>query len=325
MAVSSEIGIRFTPVTQCPACGGVERCLIGKAPAFEIHIQTEVLRHPSYEIARCLVCDLCYKTARPSDEQLKHYYVNLLDYRQMAIDGLFPPERHVVNFIKQNIRSKAALLDFGCSDGRLLSQFTSAHACFGTELNPGAASIAESKGISIVTMERIIKDTRLFDFIILSDVFEHLSRPLSLLKQLLLCLRPGGFMIITTGNAGALGKNIAESWYFRLFGHLQALTINHTIWLAYQLGLKRVFIKKISHYDSALTDRLKQNIRHWLYRQVCPYPNLIGRLFLSIPLLKKKISRWDELPSLGLKKDHLVIVYQKAENNGLKEDGSCEF
>ncbi|MDP8984378.1 MAG: class I SAM-dependent methyltransferase [Pseudomonadota bacterium] len=104
------------------------------------------------------------------------------------------------------------VLDVGCYSGTLLSSLPSKYRLYGIELNQAAAGAAAQRGVQIVASavnEMALVDQR-FDTIISCDVIEHLLNPLDFLQQLRSRLKPGGRIVITTGNA--------DAWLWRLCG-----------------------------------------------------------------------------------------------------------
>ena len=174
----------------------------------------------------CRNCGLLYKTATLSPEGLADYY-SLVDYGKWQSNDLFPTEVPVAKILQDAPRG-AKILDFGCSTGRVLSRFVNLHQTFGFEVDErvSAGSGAERDIRMLSSDERNALPPQSFDFVILIDVFEHLNHPTDLLKRLAELIRPGGHLILVTGDGDNRVCRIdpAQFWYFRLVEHVVMLT-----------------------------------------------------------------------------------------------------
>jgi 2-polyprenyl-3-methyl-5-hydroxy-6-metoxy-1,4-benzoquinol methylase len=98
------------------------------------------------------------------------------------------------------------LLDVGCSSGAFLN--TAVQLGFraeGVEPAPKAAATAQAAGLNVrqgLLQEAGYADGQ-FDAITLFEVIEHLQQPLELLQECRRILRPGGILLIGTGNAAS--------------------------------------------------------------------------------------------------------------------------
>lgn len=98
------------------------------------------------------------------------------------------------------------LLDVGCSRGQFVA--TAAQAGFaaeGVEPAPQIAQAARETGLTIHTglLEEQHFAEASFDALTLFEVIEHLAAPLSLLAECRRVLRPGGVLMLSTGNAAS--------------------------------------------------------------------------------------------------------------------------
>jgi len=98
------------------------------------------------------------------------------------------------------------LLDVGCSSGAFLN--TAVKLGFraeGVEPAPKAAATAQAAGLKVhqgLLQEAGYADGQ-FDAITLFEVIEHLQQPQELLQECQRILRPGGILLIGTGNAAS--------------------------------------------------------------------------------------------------------------------------
>ena len=96
------------------------------------------------------------------------------------------------------------IVDFGCFDGGFLAYLGAPYEKFGIEPSADAARVAQSRGVQIIgpTAAAAVQSggPREFDAIVSFDVFEHLNDPVATLGDLKQLLRPGGIILIETGN-----------------------------------------------------------------------------------------------------------------------------
>ena len=98
------------------------------------------------------------------------------------------------------------VLDFGCYDGGFLQYLGTGWDVAGIEPSEDAARVAQSRGIRILgpTIESVApQSVEPFDAIVVFDVIEHLNEPVETLRALARLLRPGGIMLIETGDTDA--------------------------------------------------------------------------------------------------------------------------
>lgn len=247
-----------------------------------------------------------------SDSELAAYYADL-PFEQFETSFLMRTDRAVVGALSE-LPPNAAILDYGCGVGRILSAAERLSNSFGIEINSRSADIARSKGIQILKESELAGPMRgSLDAIILSDVYEHLVHPMQTLHLLAGCLKSQGRLIIATGNAEAfpMVPRFGEYWYFQLPGHLQVLCPPHVNWIADQLGLQVSAIERMSHYDVSITSRFAQNLRRWSYEQFrSPGHPYFKAILRTVPYVKRAAT-WRTAPGVTYQPDHVVIVLRK--------------
>jgi len=98
------------------------------------------------------------------------------------------------------------LLDVGCSSGAFLGAAVKlGYRAEGVEPAARAAQTAQASGLKV--RHGLLQDAGFadgqFDAITLFEVIEHLKEPLDLLRECRRILRPGGILLIGTGNAAS--------------------------------------------------------------------------------------------------------------------------
>jgi SAM-dependent methyltransferase len=98
------------------------------------------------------------------------------------------------------------VLDFGCYDGGFLAYLGNGWDVAGIEPSDDAARLAESRGVHILgpTVQSVATPSVApFDAVVMLDVIEHLGEPVAALRALAALLRPGGIVLIETGDTDA--------------------------------------------------------------------------------------------------------------------------
>ena len=94
----------------------------------------------------------------------------------------------------------ARVLDAGCGSGRTLEELDRYGEVFGIELDPGAASVAQSRRrgeVRVGRLEELPWPDASFDLITCLDVIEHTPDDRVTLRELRRVCRPGGFLLVT--------------------------------------------------------------------------------------------------------------------------------
>ena len=115
-------------------------------------------------------------------------------------------------------------LDFGCGHGGLVRYITNLDGQI-EGMDTGAwAEKAKQSGINIVTEEEIEKTGKKYDIITAIEVIEHIVLPVEALITMRKLLKPGGRLIITTGNADAAPKQFTNWGYVNGDVHVSYFT-----------------------------------------------------------------------------------------------------
>lgn len=298
-------------VEECPACNSRSFSEAGSAHGVHCRLGEHNFVQPHYVIRQCSNCALLYRTPNLSDEELDSYY-SLVDYRKWEVPGFFPTENAILERLRE-LSPGARVLDFGCSSGRLLEPLVRSYKCFGFEIAGEAARIAHDKGITILTPAEFNSGScGFFEAIVLSDVFEHLSKPTDLLRHLVNLLKPGGELIIVTGNSDAPACQLdpAQFWYFRTVEHLCMINHRHAEFLSQKLSVSIVEWKQISHYKVSLRERVFQHTRHFAYWQF-RNNTVVARLILRWAPVLKRARTWKIAPAYTASDDHVLAVFKK--------------
>lgn len=120
------------------------------------------------------------------------------------------------------------LLDVGCAAGFFLAEAKAFYDIQGVELSSWSSAYARDRlrlPVFTGTLQQAALPAASFDIVTLWDVIEHVPDPLPLLTEVARVLRPGGHVVVTTGDWGsayaqARGVNwhlMAPPWHLTMF------------------------------------------------------------------------------------------------------------
>lgn len=204
-----------TPPAAAPAAPYVAACPVCCGTALEA---TE-LQLPEGALRRCTHCGQLLSVA----SELR-YWETMASFNAPGFNQLAPRElgrrrkvaQRRLKTILRLLGKPAAdirLVDIGCSRGQFVDfAAREGFAAEGVEPAPDIAAAARRSGLKVRTglLEEQHYADATFDAASLFEVVEHLREPLSLLRECRRILKPGGLLIISTGNAaswtvGAMG------------------------------------------------------------------------------------------------------------------------
>lgn len=112
----------------------------------------------------------------------------------------------------------ASVLDVGCGSGALAEAIQKkGYQVWGIELNEQAAEAARARGVhrviqgditSLASVRPALGDMR-FDYLVFSDVLEHLYDPFTILTEYASLLKPGGRVLVSVPNALVWSNRLA--------------------------------------------------------------------------------------------------------------------
>ena len=208
------------------------------------------------------------------------------------------------------------VLDFGCFDGGFLAYLGPAYEKFGIEPAAEPARIAEQRGVNVLgpTVAAAIEmatATALppMDAIVAFDVFEHLNDPVTTLRELRRLLKPGGVILIETGDTDAPAfKRVGIRYgYAALVEHVGLFNRSSIEEAGRQAGLTLVHFERSLHHVTAWPARITYELRNGVWHLL----RAIDRLGLPLPARLKEVAR-GHLPRMT-KPDHFLAVLRVNE------------
>ena len=260
----------------------------GKATSSFLKVSTEDLdepflnatlrkRLPELNLNRCSECHCLWATdARQVDEVTSEAYERLLD---SYFDAQENDPRYVRFYagLEQLMRryvSGRRILDVGCGDGVFLSSLADDWSKQGLEPSVSGASLARKRNLDVACATLDTAPERYeVDLISALDVIEHVIDPHQFVESLKRHLRPGGVVLLLTGDADAFTARVAgPQWsYLRWCGHISVFS---------QSGLRRLLE---AHGFEVLTSRRCEHpsspgaVAWWRVHLLEPARRVLGR------------------------------------------------
>ena len=299
----------------CPSCGTPGARSRGEIPAGPGHFAGNALNKPMLagELFECHACHLFFRHPRPSAAELKALYAGVKsDYWAYKLDERYDWRRtiEILNAACKN----GAVLDIGCHDGAFLTFLGAGFKRFGIEMNSNAAAIAKASGIEIAGAELSAAE-RLppLDAITAFDVIEHVPDPLAFVTAAARRLKPGGMLILASGNAQARTWQFMESdyWYCAMPEHISFISPEWVETAAGKTGLKIERIEAYSHdRNPTLLKFAYESISNLIYKISPPLAFWLKKKFVSVGR-GGSYTPVDTPPSWGTAKDHIFVVLTK--------------
>lgn len=300
----------------CPSCSAVVRKNRGRIPN-ATHFGSVRLDEPLVggALLECEACALVFRHPRPSKARLDDLY-----RRQPLskwVSGTIYRTDHALAraVITQRLLEGGAILDVGCFDGTFLSSLPNRFERFGIEINPAAATRSRELGVHIIGTDfaSLADANRHFDAITAVDVIEHTYDPRAFMVAAAANLRPGGLLLLLTGNADAWTWRIMGGayWYCALPEHL---TFIRPKWLeanAAQAGLSIVDVKHFA-YQGRSPRRLARQLAMNIVYRLAPHALALLRE-RSARAAGIELDRVDALlpPDLWHARDHVLAVLRR--------------
>jgi SAM-dependent methyltransferase len=184
----------------CNLCGAVQPTL--------------VYSKAGYSIVECRQCSLVYVGEDPAS----------MDFSQLYGEAYYTGgnEQVFANYIGEERARRASarrrlwglrrlapggrLLDVGCAAGFFLAEAQRYYDVKGVELSEYSSRYGrEQLGLDVVTgtLQEAALPSESFDMITLWDVIEHVADPSAVLRESARLLKPGGHLVLTTGDIGS--------------------------------------------------------------------------------------------------------------------------
>lgn len=176
-------------------------------------------------IVQCQVCSLVYTNEIPSRAEIDdiydaNYYDKGAKYTELSksVSRANAEQRVTQLLLDANVKQDQ-WLDVGCATGEFISEARHmVKEVYGVELSAYAVNIAKERGIEGISVGDFLDtewDHNKFDLISMWDVIEHLPDPVSNLKRAFQLIKPGGYLVLSTGDITSITARL-----FGRFWHL---------------------------------------------------------------------------------------------------------
>lgn len=275
----------------CPACGDPAIVEIGKVPlSGDVEYSTHSIaldRVP--EIWRCRACASWFtQNAVPPDRAQFLYASGSSGARWSAEPFEKAKGLELIAEFDRHVTTGTKILDIGCSTGQLLDYAKTRGAeTYGVDFSTDCGEMVSGKGHRFSTALSGFDGER-FDVVTAFDVIEHVYDLSGFLESAAGILKPGGKLIVLTGDIECLGARICGSrwWYLRYPEHV--------------LFLSRKFF---SRRPAGL--RLQRLVR--TYASVSYRVPFLHALGSAVSLARR--AGYEGLPALG--PDHMLLVMRR--------------
>jgi 2-polyprenyl-3-methyl-5-hydroxy-6-metoxy-1,4-benzoquinol methylase len=259
----------------------------------------------------CKNCKLFFRYPYPCEEALTSHYQNLDSNIWVEKSSRRAEFVLAKNYIVKNLDT-ASILDVGCYTGIFLDSLPEKYERFGIESSVSTRKILESKKIKVIG--GVVRDLERcnfeFNVITLFDVIEHLPSPVSELKLLLKMLKPGGRLLVSTGNTSSLAwrLNRKNFWYYYP-EHVSFFSPSWFRYFCHSLNVKVDEIEKFSY---------SQKTNSWivmklLIKSFLEYVHMgfVNRFISGLrhTRLHRVVPDWN--PDSRCTKDHILICLKK--------------
>ncbi|MEK7571949.1 MAG: class I SAM-dependent methyltransferase [Patescibacteria group bacterium] len=201
----------------------------------------------TFRIVRCNNCTHVFCSPLPKD--IYKFYEDVVDEeylrhwktRELSAETVLKTIRKYISYGK--------LLDVGCATGDFLKIAKKyGYAIEGLELSHWSSSLARKQHIKIhrKTLKSLSKEyPQKYDVITLWGVIEHFQDPKKEMLYLNELLKPGGFLVIWTGDVdGLMSRILQRRWWYWQGQHIQYFTHKSLNHLAELTGFEHVLTRR---------------------------------------------------------------------------------
>lgn len=250
-----------------------------------------------YTILRCRQCDLVYLDHVPRQESLRALYS--AEYfrssdKRLGYHDYQSLESSLMATFRVRLRQMAGfcppgrLLEIGCAMGFFLrAAQEEGWSVQGIELSAHAAEVARRRfDLPVVTGR--LRDAQFpaasFDAVAMWDLIEHAPEPVALMREAVRLLRPGGLIVLSTGDVESLVARLSgPRWHlYHLPEHLSFFSPVTIVQLLESAGLRVQQLRR----DGAM-----YTLEYLAYRLKTVYPNSLTSLLFRA-LRKGRMGQW---------------------------------
>jgi len=211
------------------------------------NVEKNSLQNEDVELYECNNCDFKFLLRNDVSDHTtrREGYFELLSEENRLKEYKFLADK-IQSRIKGGI-----ILDVGCGTGVFLDTLGTRWNKFGVEPSSYGAEQAKVKNIRVMKTDFLSANfnPETFDVVTLIDVIEHLKLPKENLEKAFAILKPGGYLVIETGDIGSLTAKLAGSrWtYFNPPEHISFFSKRTISSLLKQIGFINIEVSRVTH------------------------------------------------------------------------------
>lgn len=307
---ATTIDTGWQRVERCPAC--YEQRIAESMPLriSEYRLADEILDLPEggIDLMRCSRCGLLFKDVVPTPDSLSQRFARNVE-EVWSSEYEFRDERRLIEGLSG--APSADVLDVGASDGSLLEALSNRRgrrSALDVVMHPDLSGHLSGEFIEGFIDEAEVRwQGRPYDVVTAFDVIEHLYDPGQAFVNLRRFVKPGGFVVLETGDSESLWPRTfgAGRWWYT------ALLAHHVFWSdrslrhnAAQHGFRVLRFEQKRHKSRSLRPTrslLKEAAKAMIYRSA-------PRAYAKVAGAAGKASTQ---PSSPFVKDHFRAVLQR--------------
>jgi 2-polyprenyl-3-methyl-5-hydroxy-6-metoxy-1,4-benzoquinol methylase len=299
-------------VLACPECGGPVR-RIGAIPPSSRFAGRDLDKPIRADLLACRRCRLRFRDPRPDIGELNRLYAAGAEDNWAAPAAGRPDWRLAAEWV-QELCPEGRVLDVGCFDGGFFDHVGPSIDRYGVEIHDVAAANAnKERGVRIVAASytELIGLGATFDAVVSFDVIEHVHEPREFLRALAGVVRPGGSVIVGTGNADAptwrlMGARYWYSWYPE---HISFVSPRWFARAAPELALRQERVARFSRFPGArsFTREAAMNVAFRVAPQLSgTLRQRLGRSAAGLPISDHNVP-----PMWSSAKDHFLVQLRR--------------
>lgn len=279
-----------------------------------------ITAHSGGALYRCHECKLGFRFPQLTEQELQVLY-SAMPTRRWKYDPTKNiawdlARRWLLKQPQPPSGSLRKLLDVGAFDGVFLSSLDSTYSRFAIEPSHEARQSLRSSGVQI--LGEFLKppgnaDRQTMDVVTLFDVFEHLRQPGLSLSHAWEYLKPGGLLIVSTGNLDhwTWRWTNGDHWYSNTVQHLTFASPSFFRNWARKHGGSLKFEKLHPHQKSDWLSKMTRSLDVFVWgARMRPIWRTIAGGLMRIP----GCSAWrhrQQAPYAPELADHILVVIQK--------------
>ncbi|MGD0768941.1 MAG: class I SAM-dependent methyltransferase [Tepidisphaeraceae bacterium] len=220
-------------------------------------------------LLKCPDCEFQFTHPRIPPERLLVLYSQIEAHHWGIEVDSYERQYDIIGAMLARYAIGRRILDVGCFTGSLLKYLGPEWDRNGVEPSVAAAQITRRTGATVLgaTLEDIPPRTPPFDVITAIDVIEHISEPFAFFERSRDLLKPGGVVLIVTGDTQSLTWKLMKNryWYCSLPGHVSFFSGPTMKYLENRLNFQRLERCRRRHIRSRLLRHVKMLLQNVFY------------------------------------------------------------